>query len=75
MAPPPARGLKKLKVLNLANAQITDAGCAALATALDSGALPALEDLYLHGIASAAAIDAVYMALAQSRARACSQFL
>ena len=79
--PPPTGGLKKLKVLNLANAQITDAGCAALAAALDSGALPALEDLYdtlyLHDIASAAAIDAVYMALAKSRARvACfPQFL
>ena len=30
--------------------QITDAGCAALAAALDSGALPALERLYLVGI-------------------------
>jgi hypothetical protein len=38
----------------------TDAGCAALAAALDSGALPALEDLKLIGtLAIAAAKTAV----------------
>ena len=43
------------------NTQINDAGCATLAAALGSGALPALEKLYLDGIpASAAAKDAVY---------------
>ena len=68
-APPPAGALSlqtgmltKLKVLILECTQITDAGCATLADALDSGALPALETtLSLVGIpASAAAIAAVY---------------
>ena len=65
--PPPTGVLAKLKELNLWNTQITDAGCATLAAALDSGALPALKVLYLHpghgGIpASAAAVAAVYEA-------------
>ena len=61
-APPPTTGgLAKLKVLYLSRTQITDAGCATLAAALDSGALPALKQLYLTGIpASAAAKAAVY---------------
>ena len=65
-APPPTTGgLTKLKSLNLCYTQITDAGCATLAAALDSGALPALEELYLLGIpASAAAKAAVYEARA-----------
>ena len=73
-APPlPAGGLKKLKVLYLEDTQVTDAGCAALTAALDSGALPALEALSLHGIpASDAAKDAVHVALAKSRAAAAS---
>ena len=63
--PPPTGGLTKLKELYLERAQITDAGCATLAAALESGALPALEGLYLHGIpASAAAKAAVYAARA-----------
>ena len=41
--PPPAGGLKKLEALDLSGTQVTDAGCATLAAALDSGALPALE--------------------------------
>eukprot|EP00964_Phaeocystis_antarctica_P156874 scaffold126798_cov51-Phaeocystis_antarctica.AAC.1 len=58
--PPPAGVLTKLKTLNPNNTQISDAGCAALAAALDSGSLPALEVLNLVGIsASAAAQDAV----------------
>ena len=62
--PRPAGGLKTLKDLYLKRTQITDAGCAALAAALDSGALPALEKLDLDGIpASAAAKDAVREAL------------
>jgi len=66
--PPPGGGLKKLKVLNLGGTQITDAGCATLAAALDSGALPALEELKLDGIsASAAATDAVSKALAKRK--------
>jgi len=68
--PPPAGGLKKLKVLNLAGTQITDAGCAALVAALDSGTLPALLTLELHGIpASAAAKEAVHAALDAAVAR------
>ena len=63
-APPPPTGvLKKLQVLHLSDTQITDAGCADLASARDSGALPALEHVYLYGIpASAAAIAAVLAA-------------
>ena len=52
----------------------SDAGCTTLVAALDSGALPALEELEIHGIpASDAAIDAVYEvydAMARSRAAA-----
>ena len=61
--PPPTEGLAKLKGLYLGHTQITDAGCATLAAAFDSGALPPLEDLDLRGIpASAAAQSAVYAA-------------
>ena len=64
--PPPAGGLKKLQWLLLDETQITDAGCATLATALDSGTLPAIEVLTLDGIpASAAAKEAVHTALAK----------
>ena len=65
-APPPTTGgLAKLKVLYLSRTQITDAGCATLAAALDSGALPALVRLYLGGIpASAPSKRAVYAARA-----------
>ena len=66
-APPPTTtgGLAQLKALWLGDTQITDAGCATLAAALDSGALPALEKLYLYGIpASAVAKAAVYAARA-----------
>ena len=57
-------GLEKLETLNLAHTQVTDAGCAALAAALGSGALPALDNLNLRDtrLASAAAISAVYAA-------------
>ena len=68
-----ARGLEKLKEssIDLDFTQITDAGCAALAAALDNGVLPALETLGLGDIpASAAAKDAVREALAKSRAAA-----
>jgi hypothetical protein len=69
--PPPAGGLKKLRRLDLARTQVTDAGCATLAAALDSGALPALEALYLPRTrASAAAKEAVDAALARSWSRA-----
>eukprot|EP00964_Phaeocystis_antarctica_P063563 scaffold38150_cov65-Phaeocystis_antarctica.AAC.25 len=70
--PPPAGalptttgGLKKLMALSLSDTQITDAGCTALASALDSGVLPALVVLKLDEIsASAAAMEAVLAALA-----------
>ena len=72
MAPPPpagtpprtAGGLKKLKYLDLDGTEITDAGCATLVAALDSGALPALEEVELEGTrASSAAMGAVNVAL------------
>ena len=67
--PPPAGGLKKLRRLFLRSTQVTDAGCATLASALDSGALPALEDLRMDRIpASDAAEEAVDAALVRSRA-------
>ena len=47
--PPPAGGLKKLERLELARTQVTDAGCATLAAAISSGALPALETVGLDG--------------------------
>ena len=63
--PPPTGGLTKLKLLHLSYTQVTDAGCATLAAALDSGALPALDLLDLVDIpASAAAKEAVLAALA-----------
>eukprot|EP00964_Phaeocystis_antarctica_P061568 scaffold36809_cov56-Phaeocystis_antarctica.AAC.2 len=70
--PPPAGtpptttgGLKKLGLLNLGDTKVADAGCAALAAARGSGVLPALQRLNLDSThASAAAIDAVYEALA-----------
>ena len=63
-APPPqAEVLAQLKSLILARSQITDHGYAHLASRLWSGALPALERLYLNGTpASGAAINAVYKA-------------
>jgi hypothetical protein len=62
--PPPTGVLAKLKALTLDRTQVTDAGCAALAAALDSGSLSSLVDLSLDGIpASAAAKTAVYAAM------------
>ena len=67
--PPPAGVLTKLKALYLFNTQVTDAGCATLVAALDSGALPGLEEFGLYGIpASEAAKAGVTEALARSRA-------
>eukprot|EP00964_Phaeocystis_antarctica_P051386 scaffold29973_cov61-Phaeocystis_antarctica.AAC.2 len=72
VAPPPPAGapptttgvLTKLRLLNLCDTQVNDTGCAALAAALDSGALPALDTLYLLDIpASDAAQAAVYESL------------
>ena len=59
--------LPKLQTLDLRSTRVTDAGCAGLAATLDSGALPALESLYLVKItASAAAQVAVQEALERS---------
>ena len=69
--PPPAGGLTKLKWLDLGYTQVTDTGCAALAAALDSGALPALKDILLWRIpVSAAAEAAVKEALERTASRA-----
>ena len=69
--PPPTGVLTKLKVLELANTQVTDAGCSALVAALDSGALPDLADLLLHGIpASDASKAAVNEALERTTSKA-----
>ena len=55
--------------MSLRNTEVTDAGCATLVAALDSGALPALEELELgRTAASAEAEAAVSEALAQARA-------
>eukprot|EP00964_Phaeocystis_antarctica_P128317 scaffold92091_cov69-Phaeocystis_antarctica.AAC.1 len=64
---PPAGGLAKLKRLNLGFTQVSEAGCAALSSALNSGTLPALGHLHLKGVpASAAAKAAVGEALKQA---------
>ena len=61
---PAAGNLANLAVLDLQHTQLSDAGCAALAAAITSGALPLLAELELKGIpASAAAIGAVHAAL------------
>jgi hypothetical protein len=58
-APPPTTAeLAELRDLYLNHAQITDAGCAALASALDGGALPALDRLSLEGTPASAAAKA-----------------
>jgi len=58
-------------MLDLGYTQITDAGCATLSAALNSGALPALEKLYLPDSfhVSAAAKAAVYAARANLQGR------
>ena len=48
--PPPTGVLTKLKTLFLYKTQVTDAGCATLAAALESGALPALQNLDVQEI-------------------------
>jgi len=69
--PPPAGALKNLELLHLRHTEVSDAGCATLVAALDSGALPALEELVLDNTcASDAAIDAASEALARARSRA-----
>ena len=71
---PPCRAhavLKKLQVLDFSHTEITDAGCAALASALDSGVLPALVTIDVNDTpTSAAGKAAVTAALATSKWRA-----
>ena len=63
---PPIGGMTGLKQLSLNSTKVTDTGCAALAAALDSGALPALNYLDLNDLpASDEAKAAVYAALAK----------
>ena len=63
-----------LKILWVDHTQITDTGCAALAAALDGGALPGLDNLDLDCIpASDASKAAVKEALDRSTARASLQ--
>ena len=70
--PPPTGGLKKLEHLDLSGTQVTNAGCATLVAALDSGALPALEEVELEDTRASAAVMAAWVvpALARSRAAA-----
>ena len=56
--PRPAGGLKKLEELDIEDTGITDAGCATLAAALDSGELPALERVLLVDIPASAVAKA-----------------
>jgi hypothetical protein len=74
-APPPTTGgLTRLKVLYLSNTKVTDAGCATLTSALDSGALPALSFLDLDrapaSAAAQAAVRKVVMRAREARRRA-----
>ena len=77
VAPPPPAGalspptgvLAKLKRLELSETQVSDAGCALLAAALDSGKLPALEDLLLDRIPASAAAKAAVSRRVRLRAR------
>jgi len=79
VAPPPADApspqaevLSELKELGLSSTEITDDGCAHLASRLRSGALPALEEICLARIAAGAAATAgVYQAHARLRGFSC----
>ena len=70
-APPTTTGalMTTLRQVWLNDTQITDTGCAALAAAIRSGALPGLHNLYIRGctLASAAARAAVFEALVSLR--------
>ena len=77
LPPQPTGVLAKLKGLDIHSTEVTDAGGASLAAAIDSGALPALENVSLGGqhlcretgavkaFASSASRAAVYEALAK----------
>ena len=69
-SPPPTGVLTKLKLLYLGCTKVADDGCAALASALDSGVLPALFTLHLQDThASRAASVAVMRALGRTASR------
>jgi len=53
--PPPTGALTELRILSLDDTQITDTGCATLTATLRSGALPALQDMFLFRIFASAA--------------------
>ena len=64
-SPSATGGLERLKELHLDDTQISDDGCQVLAIELAVGALPALEELYMQGIAAGdEANRAVYAARA-----------
>ena len=71
-APPPKGVLTKLQTLGLDGTRITDAGCAALAAAFDSGALPELKSLYLMGSQAGAAAQAAVHTVMNKRENAVS---
>ena len=56
--PPPTGVLTKLRVLGFSSTQVSDAGCATLAAAFDSGKLPVLDILTLYDITASAAAKA-----------------
>ena len=67
---PPTGGLKKLHLIVMRNSKVSDAGCAALLAALDSGRLPALKEIDLLGSPVSAASEADIddsLALAKSK--------
>ena len=72
-APPPTGVLTKLERLILSETQINDAGCAALASALDSGALPKLGTLNLAGIPASLAAATAASARLLRRAWRCGK--
>ena len=59
-----AGGLAKLKALEISSTQVTDTGCAALASALSSGALPELVTIGIGNIPASAASKAAVTAAA-----------
>ena len=64
----PAKQLRSsIKALDPSFTQVTDAGCAALAAALESGTLPALERLYLYGTPASEAAKHALMARLPAR--------
>ena len=75
VAPPPPAGalptttvgLKQLKQLNLNRTQVSDAGCATLTAAFESGRLPALKHISLDGIPASAAAKTAAAKYAPSR--------